>query len=113
MSEKNEIILDINGITTGMVRGKELEDESGEYSDLKVGDKVTATVLELENEKGFVEGMSRRLNVDKKIVWEAIDWWKNKVIWKRPLTKDDAKAWRMIEKRIIKRQVLSRKKNNN
>jgi len=31
-------------------------------------------------------------------VREAIKWWKEKVIFTRPLTKDDAKAWRMIKK---------------
>ena len=52
---RNEVLLDINGISTGIVRGKELEDESGEYSDLKEGDEVEATVLELENERGLLE----------------------------------------------------------
>lgn len=52
---RNEVLLDINGVTTGIVRGKELEDESGEYSSLKEDDEVEATVLELENEKGLIE----------------------------------------------------------
>lgn len=33
-------------------------------------------------------------------VREAIKWWKEKVIFTRPLTKDDAKAWRMIKKHL-------------
>src|SRR5262245_42863424 len=52
---KNEVILDIDGISTGVVRGRELLDESGESSDIKVGDAVNATVLELENENGQME----------------------------------------------------------
>ncbi|MDA2935776.1 S1 RNA-binding domain-containing protein [Patescibacteria group bacterium AH-259-L05] len=52
---KNEIYINIEGILTGVIRGPELYDESGEFSDLKKGDKVSTTVLELENEKGFVE----------------------------------------------------------
>ena len=32
---------------------------------------------------------------------EAIKWWKNKIIFRRPLTKDDAKAWRMIKKHLL------------
>jgi len=52
---KNEVQLDIDGLTTGVVRGKEIYDESGEYSNIKIGDKVTATVLELENEQGQME----------------------------------------------------------
>lgn len=52
---KNEVQIDIDGIATGVVRGFELIDESGEYSNLKVGDEVLATVLDLENEAGLVE----------------------------------------------------------
>ncbi|MGB0757740.1 MAG: 30S ribosomal protein S1 [Patescibacteria group bacterium] len=52
---KNEVLIDINGVTTGIVRGSELEDESGEYSNLKDGDTVEATVLEIENERGLIE----------------------------------------------------------
>ncbi|MDO8490086.1 MAG: S1 RNA-binding domain-containing protein [bacterium] len=52
---KNEVQLDIDGIATGVARGLELIDESGDYSNLKVGDEVAATVLELENETGMIE----------------------------------------------------------
>lgn len=52
---KREVKLDIPGFTTGVVRGRELFDESGDYSQLKIGDKVLATVLELENENGEME----------------------------------------------------------
>jgi small subunit ribosomal protein S1 len=52
---KREVRLDIPGFTTGIVRGRELTDESGEFSNLKLNDKVVATVLELENENGELE----------------------------------------------------------
>lgn len=52
---KNEALLDIDGITTGIIRGKELVDESGETANLKPGDIAHATVLELENESGQME----------------------------------------------------------
>lgn len=52
---KNEVNLDIGGIATGVVRGKELIDESGLTSDLKAGQTVSATVLEIENENGVME----------------------------------------------------------
>lgn len=52
---KNEALLDIDGITTGIIRGKELVDESGETTNLKTGDIAQATVLELENEQGQME----------------------------------------------------------
>lgn len=52
---KNEIYVDIGGIATGMARGFELIDESGEYSNISVGDEVSATVLDIDNEYGLLE----------------------------------------------------------
>ena len=68
---QNEIYLDLNGITTGIVRGVELLDESGDFSGLKKGDKILATVVELENEKGLVE-LSFRSASHKKI-WDELE----------------------------------------
>ena len=53
--DKNEIHVDVGGIATGVVRGKERYDESDQYKNIKIGDVVEATVLELENEKGEME----------------------------------------------------------
>jgi small subunit ribosomal protein S1 len=52
---RGEIYLDIDGIFTGIIRGKEIQDESDRFSDLKIGDSAIATVLEMENEKGVME----------------------------------------------------------
>jgi ribosomal protein S1 len=52
---KSEVHLDINGIKTGVVRSRELYNESDEYGHLKIGDIVEATVIELENEIGEME----------------------------------------------------------
>jgi ribosomal protein S1 len=54
-ASKSEVKLDIGGVKTGVVRGRELYNESEEYSNLKPGDTVEATVIELENEKGEME----------------------------------------------------------
>ncbi len=67
---RNEILVDIGGVLTGLIRGYEAFDESGEYSDLKVGDKVNATVIELENERGLVE-LSLRQAGHKK-AWDKL-----------------------------------------
>lgn len=53
--KRNEIYLDLAGLATGLVRGPELEDELGEFSKLKIGDPVMATVIDADNEKGLVE----------------------------------------------------------
>lgn len=52
---KNEVRIDVEGIAVGVVRGKELFSESEAYGDLKPGDAVEATVLDLENENGEME----------------------------------------------------------
>lgn len=53
--DNNEIHVDLSGIASGVVRGRERYDEGDQYKNLKVGDVVEATVLELENENGEVE----------------------------------------------------------
>jgi len=72
---KNEICLDIDGLTTGVVRGKELIDESGLYSSLKKGDIVQATVSELENENGEMELSFRQAGHQK--AWDNLTALKN------------------------------------
>jgi ribosomal protein S1 len=54
-ASKAEVRLDFEGIKTGIVRGRELFNESDEYGHLKPGDMVEATVIELENENGEME----------------------------------------------------------
>lgn len=50
-----EIIVDIEGYKTGIVRGPGIQDKNNIYPDLKPGDFIEATVSELENEQGQVE----------------------------------------------------------
>lgn len=54
-ASKKEVKIDISGYNVGVVRGKELFDATGEYSKLKPGDEVEATVIDLENENGELE----------------------------------------------------------
>jgi len=55
---------------------------------------------ELEREKLFVQLVVNRNNVSEDKVWKLVDWWKYKNKWKRPIDKDDAKALRMIERKL-------------
>lgn len=64
------VLLDINGMTTGVVRGRELFADSEAYSNLEAGDEVEATVVALENENGEVE-LSFRYAGHKK-AWEEL-----------------------------------------
>lgn len=69
--KKNEIYVDIDGYFSGIIRGPEIIDQSGEYSNLKIGDEITATVLDQDNEKGLVE-LSLKIAGQKK-VWNEIE----------------------------------------
>lgn len=68
---KNEVILDYKGITSGVVRGKELHDESGVSGDYAIGDIVSATVLEPDNEKGIMELSFRYASHQK--AWDELE----------------------------------------
>lgn len=52
---KSEVFIDLGGIATGVVRGRERYDEAEQYRNLQPGAEVEATVLEAENENGEVE----------------------------------------------------------
>ena len=53
--DNGAVRIDVNGITTGVIRGHELFSESEEFSNTKIGDEVEATVIEQENENGEME----------------------------------------------------------
>jgi small subunit ribosomal protein S1 len=67
---RSEIWVDLDGLATGLIRGPELEDELGENKNLKVGDTISATVIDRENEKGAAELSLRRASHFK--VWQKL-----------------------------------------
>lgn len=69
-ASKSEVRLDLDGVKTGIVRGRELYNESEEYGNLKPGDSVEATVIELENENGEIELSFRYAGQQK--AWESL-----------------------------------------
>ena len=52
---KNEIKIDLPSYRAGVVRGNELYSEAEEFANIKPGDEIEATVVDLENENGDVE----------------------------------------------------------
>ena len=68
---KSEVHLDIDGLGAGVVRGGELIDESGECSNLKIGEKAQATLLEMENELGQMELSFRSAGHQK--AWDELE----------------------------------------
>ncbi len=66
----NAIYLDIEPFGTGIVLGREMKD--GTTSDkLKVNDTVSATIIELENEDGYIELSIREASHEK--AWENLE----------------------------------------
>ncbi|MGB9680644.1 MAG: 30S ribosomal protein S1, partial [Minisyncoccia bacterium] len=68
--KRNEVYLDLNSLATGVVRGPELEDELNARANLKIGDTVSATVIDLDNEKGLLE-LSFRITGHQK-AWQKL-----------------------------------------
>lgn len=54
-ASKQEVLIDIDGVGVGVVRGNEVYDESGEYANPDIGVRVSATILDLDNERGELE----------------------------------------------------------
>ncbi len=71
--DPNEVRIDIQNLTTAIVRGRELFSESREYADLKAGDEVEATVIDLENENGEMELSFRIAGMQR--VWDNLRKW--------------------------------------
>ena len=69
-ADRREVRIDLEGMTTGVIRGRELYAESDQYDALKVGDAVEATVIDLENENGEME-LSFRFAGQKR-AWENL-----------------------------------------
>jgi small subunit ribosomal protein S1 len=69
---KNKIIVDVQGLLPGIIPEKELSPEIG---DLKVGDKVLAFVLNIENSEGFCILSLRRADKERvsKILQDKFD----------------------------------------
>ena len=65
---KNKLLLDIQGVATGIISGRELRDSFNTFRDLQAGDIASALVLEDENDEGLVV-MSLRMASQKK-AWD-------------------------------------------
>ena len=65
---KNKLLLDLAGVATGIISGRELRDSFGTFKNLAVGSKVTALVLEEENDEGMII-MSLRMASQQK-AWD-------------------------------------------
>lgn len=69
--DNGAIRIDVNGLTTGVVRGRELFSESAEYANIEVGVELEATVIEQENESGEMELSLRSAGNQR--VWDRME----------------------------------------
>jgi small subunit ribosomal protein S1 len=76
--DNNAVYIDLDKIGTGVVYGKEIKDGFGDNKKkLGIGDEISATVIDLENEEGYIE-----LSIKEALKEE---------IWKNLRTKRDGK----------------------
>lgn len=69
-STSNQALVDLGPLGTGMVLGKEMRDGMTGLK-LKPGSEVTATLIDFENEEGYIELSVREASYDKS--WEDIE----------------------------------------
>ena len=62
---KNKILIDICGVTTGLISGREAKDSEDTIKKCKVGDVVSAYVIDNENEEGYIMLSLRKANQEK------------------------------------------------
>lgn len=62
---KNALILDLGPLGTGIVYGGELREDKDMLKELKVGQNISALVLDPENEDGYVELSLKEANLEK------------------------------------------------
>ena len=62
---KNKILVDIGGIAVGLISGREAKDSGDTVKNLKVGDTVSAYVIEGENAEGYIVMSLRKASQEK------------------------------------------------
>lgn len=68
--EKNTVYVDLGQVGTGIIYGKEFKEASRAIKNLKEGDKISAVVVEPENEDGLVELSLKEAEMEK--VWKDL-----------------------------------------
>ncbi len=66
----NAIYVDLGALGTGIIMGREIFDEKDSFKKKKVGDPVKASVIEVENEDGFIELSLKKASREQ--AWEIL-----------------------------------------
>lgn len=67
----SSLLLDLGPMGTGIVIGKEIKDGMGGSNKIKKGDKVSATITDLENDDGYVELSIREASYER--AWDDLE----------------------------------------
>jgi len=67
----NSVYIDLGARGTGIIFGIELRDGMKTYENLKAGDEISATVVEPENENGYIELSLREASLEK--AWKTLE----------------------------------------
>jgi small subunit ribosomal protein S1 len=62
---KNKILVDLNGVAIGLITGREARDSNDTFKKVKVGDTISAYVIEEENDEGYVVLSLRKASQEK------------------------------------------------
>lgn len=69
-SGKNEVYIDLGPLGVGIVRGREIFDVMDSQGEMKAGARVPVTIIDLENELGYVELSLKQAGQEK--AWEEL-----------------------------------------
>lgn len=69
--DNKSLIIDLKPFGTGIIRGKEYKSAKEQIKKIKVGDKISVKLIELENEDGLKELSIKE--VDEEMFWRDIE----------------------------------------
>ncbi|HPD07854.1 S1 RNA-binding domain-containing protein [Patescibacteria group bacterium] len=64
-TSKSEVKVDINGVMTGVIRGRELYFSTNDYTKLPINTEIEATLIDIDNENGELELSFRHIDEQK------------------------------------------------
>jgi len=67
---KGAIFLDLGALGTGIIYGKEFFEAKENLKDLKIGEKILAKIINLENEEGYIELSTTQAS--KEMAWQTL-----------------------------------------
>lgn len=72
----SSLFLDLGRIGAGIIYGKEFQEAKDNLKDLKIGDKIVAKIIGLENEQGYIELSAKRAY--QELIWKTLNQKKEK-----------------------------------